>query len=423
MKIEFKQTEMGLIPTNWELKKLDEACEIKKNLFFPSKKENLKYIGLEHIIQQELRLNGIGKSNGLASNKFKFKAGQVLFGKLRPYFRKIVHPNFNGVCSTDIWVIDSKKGFDNAFLFYFWANPDFIEETINSSEGTRMPRAKWNYLSKLKFNFPHILEQKSIASVLSSFDDKIELLEKQNEALEKIGEALFKHWFVDFEFQDEKGKSYKSSGGKMVYNEELRKEIPQGWKSLRLGDFCDILNGFAFKSEDYSDKGIFLLRTRNFSTSNSIHKNDPIFLPKDFSKTFNKYFLKKFDILLVMVGASVGNTGFVTSNILPALQNQNMWNFRSKNSKNQLFLKVLIDIVVKNNLSSKSGSARDFFRKDLFRKVDIINPNDAVLSNFNNVLYEIYEKLNLNFTEIEKLKQTRDLLLPKLMSGKIRVRL
>lgn len=129
----------------WREYKLEEVTEPIKETYNPNGSDDYAYIGLEHIEQESLRLNSVGISSDVTSNKFLFKSNDVLFGKLRPYFRKVVKPQFDGICSTDIWVFRAKKGFDQNYLYYFIANWDFVN-TANSGEGgTRMPRADWNF--------------------------------------------------------------------------------------------------------------------------------------------------------------------------------------------------------------------------------------------------------------------------------------
>ncbi|MFO0793049.1 MAG: restriction endonuclease subunit S [Candidatus Brocadiaceae bacterium] len=185
----------------WKKYKLGDVARLLKKQYSPNKKDGLAYIGLEHIEQQTLRLNGIGKSSKVTSQKFRFSSGDILFGKLRPYFRKVYRPKFDGVCSTDIWVVRAKEGFEQSFLFYFMANQDFINESNSGSSGTRMPRADWDHLSKTEWNIPESIEtQRRIASILSALDDKIELNRQTNQTLEAIAQAIFKEWFVDFRF-------------------------------------------------------------------------------------------------------------------------------------------------------------------------------------------------------------------------------
>ena len=138
----------------WEECKLEQMVEPTKETYTPNPDENLNYIGLEHIEQEALRLNGVGNSTDVTSNKFKFKVDDILFGKLRVYFRKVVKVKFSGICSTDIWVMRAKKGYDQDFLFYFLANKDFIDLANGGEGGTRMPRADWNFLKITDWNVP-----------------------------------------------------------------------------------------------------------------------------------------------------------------------------------------------------------------------------------------------------------------------------
>ena len=99
----------------FERKSFRECAQLIRDSYNPSANENLPYVGLEHIGQQTLRLNAIGSSSETISNKLRFRSGDILFGKLRPYFRKVVMPKFDGVCSTDIFVIRAKEGTDQNF--------------------------------------------------------------------------------------------------------------------------------------------------------------------------------------------------------------------------------------------------------------------------------------------------------------------
>ncbi|MDP3829640.1 MAG: restriction endonuclease subunit S, partial [Ignavibacteriaceae bacterium] len=208
--------------SEWKEYKLEEITEPIKTTHNPNGSDEYVYIGLEHIEQGTLRLNSIGVSSDVTSNKFLFKANDVLFGKLRPYFRKVVKPQFDGICSTDIWVFRAKKGIDQSYLFYFLANWDFVD-TANSGEGgTHMPRADWNFLKDTEWKLPTDQnEQCAIASILSSLDDKIDLLHRQNKTLEQLAETLFRQWFVE--------------------------EIEENWESTTLDQHIEIFRGLSYK--------------------------------------------------------------------------------------------------------------------------------------------------------------------------------
>ena len=184
------------VQNNWKECKLGDIAKLSKKTWKVGD-ELMPYIGLEHIEESKLRLNSIGSSENVASNKFRFQADDTLFGKLRPYFRKVIKPNFDGVCSTDIWVLNPQKGIDKDFLFYFFANQELVDISYSASSGTRMPRADWDFLSQTVWNIPSIEEQKEIAEVLSSLDDKIDLLHRQNQTLESLAQTLFRQWFIE----------------------------------------------------------------------------------------------------------------------------------------------------------------------------------------------------------------------------------
>jgi type I restriction enzyme S subunit len=136
---------------------------------------DIKYIGLEHIGEGTLSLNGFGYASDVNSSKAVFEKGDILFGKLRPYFRKVIIAPFDGICSTDIWVVKPKNGIDRNFLFYWMASQDFVDEVTRSSEGTRMPRAKWEIASKIEIPDVDIVNQKKIGEILHALDQKIHL--------------------------------------------------------------------------------------------------------------------------------------------------------------------------------------------------------------------------------------------------------
>ena len=208
----------------------------------------------------------MGSSDQVTSLKSRFRAGDVLFGKLRPYFRKVVQPSFSGMCSTDILVVRPRHGVDRRFLFYFMAQPSFVEEASRASEGTKMPRAKWEYLERLPLRLPSLPEQGAIARVLGTLDDKIELNRRMNQTLEEICRALFKFWFVDFgpvrakmEGRWKKGESLPGMPADMwdlwpsEFEESEIGEIPKGWTVRPLAEVATFTRGVSYRGEDLAD--------------------------------------------------------------------------------------------------------------------------------------------------------------------------
>jgi type I restriction enzyme S subunit len=169
----------------WESVTFGQIARRRTETWNPGDSEAI-YIGLEHISPYELRLLGTGVSTAVSSNKTRFLADDVLFGKLRPYFQKVVRPTFPGVCSTDIWALcpadDSKM--DPGFLHWVVADPAFSDFANSAETGTRMPRASWQWVSTYELALPPLEEQRRIARVLSVLHDAIEVSRSLIESLE-----------------------------------------------------------------------------------------------------------------------------------------------------------------------------------------------------------------------------------------------
>ncbi|MHB8169757.1 MAG: restriction endonuclease subunit S [Thermoleophilia bacterium] len=232
----------------WRIERFERIATLSRNTVHPSEATGLPYIGLEHIAGGALALMGIGVAEDVASTKSRFLRGDVLFGKLRPYFRKVVRAPFDGICSTDIWVVRPRSGVDGGFLFYLMASDLFVEPVVRASEGTKMPRAKWEYAASLKLPLPSLPEQRAIAHILGTLDDKIELNRRMNETLEAMARAIFKSWFVDFDPVRAKAAGRDPGLPKNIADlfsdrlvESKLGEIPAGWEVGELGDVAEHL--------------------------------------------------------------------------------------------------------------------------------------------------------------------------------------
>ena len=177
---------------------LGECGAVVNRTVSPDELGDTPYIGLEHIGENTLSLLSSGLASDVTSAKSRFERDDVLFGKLRPYFRKVVRAPFDGICSTDIWVVKPKSGVDAMYLFYLMASQDFVDFATQGSIGTKMPRAKWDHVSSFPVFLPPLPEQRRIAHILGTLDDKIELNRRMNKTLEEMARAIFKDWFVDF---------------------------------------------------------------------------------------------------------------------------------------------------------------------------------------------------------------------------------
>ncbi len=409
-----KQIEIDDMPNGWQEHILSEVITVNPQRDL-KKGSLVKFVSMADLnaFDKEIR-GGVFRE---FSGGSKFINGDTLMARITPclengktVFVDILEENEVAGGSTEFIVLSGKEGKTiNEFVYYLTISPEIRQKVIQSMTGTSgRQRVENDIFKKIIINLPAIDEQYAITKILSDLDTKIEINHQMNKILESIAQTLFKRWFVDFEFPGYERTKFVNG-------------LPEGWAEAKLGDFVDILNGFAFKSEDFVGSGVFLLRTRNFTEDGYVMRDDTACLPESFYDEYKGFRLKKFDVLLVMVGASVGKMAMVQSSVLPALQNQNMWNFRYKNSAGQLFLNFLVKKIVQENLGTASGSARDFFRKDYFRSIDFILPDERVLKDFDKQASTMFDQIDKNLTEIGILSQIRDSLLPKLMTGELAV--
>ena len=376
---------------NWQKIKLGDAAGEVRNLYNPSPGEHLKYIGLEHIKQNTLRLSSIGDSADTQSAKKFFSTNDVLFGSLRAYFRKVVKPKFNGVCSTDITVLRSKNGNDQNFLYYFIANPHFIDFAAASAEGTRMPRVSWKFLSKTQWNFPPSVDQKRISDILSAFDDKIELNNKISRTLEQTAQAIFKEWFGKSEKLKAKSEKLFKLGkiicGKTPSKSNLKYfggEIP----FIKIPDMHNQM---------------FILKTEDSLTEVGADSQKNKFIPRN--------------SICVSCIATVGLVSITTKD---SQTNQQINTIIPKSESYLEFLYLALK-TIKNDLMliGSGGSTTLNINTSIFSNIEILVPGEEVIDKFHKLANPMFNKILQINKENQKLVALRDLLLPKLMRGEI----
>ena len=172
-----------------------------------------------------------------------YAPGNILIGNIRPYLKKIWFADRYGGSSADVLVFEVNKSYDPKFVYYSMCRDDFFTHMMNGVKGTKMPRGDKNHI--LSFPIPdyEISKEQQIASILTALDMKIDLNQRINNELELIAKTLYDYWFVQFDFPNEDGQPYKNSGGKMVWSDELKREIPFGWEVGTLLDIADYANG------------------------------------------------------------------------------------------------------------------------------------------------------------------------------------
>jgi len=318
---------------------------------------------------------------------------------------------------------------DNGFLFYSLRTRLMQHRLGARASGSTVQGIKAAELKKVLIPLPDVDTQKVIVKTLSCLDRKIENLRRQNETLEAIAQTLFKHWFVDFEFPydfaqgkpNADGKPYKSSGGEMVPSE--LGEIPVGWRVGEIEDLFNFLEGPGIRNWQYTETGTRFINIRLIQNGDIEVENANCISNEEANGKYNHFHLKPQDFV-VSTSGTLGRCAIVREEHLPLILNTSVIRFRPKKQNDYEFMYQLFQskYFTHNLKSLASGSVQLNFGPMHLRQIKIFIPTRQVLDEFSTTARSVYQKYTLNFRQIQTLTKTRDVLLPKLMSGKLRIK-
>ena len=321
----------------------------------------------------------------------------------------------------NIGVFSCRDEFKAKWLFYYLQSPmarNHIKRFLNGAV------QKFLSLKQLR-DFPILPFEKdkiSIVEILSALDKKIALNKQINARLEEMAKTLYDYWFVQFDFPDTNGKPYKSSGGEMVFDETLKREIPKGWEVKSLGEIISLERGVTYSKDSIcNDKnGIGILRATNIS-GNNIDLNDLIYISGEVSKQQK---LRPFDILIVM---SSGSKEHIGKNGVYYFEQDNAFGaFCSKITPQKVFFEFISIFLQSNNFRNYVknqclGTNINNLNNSHILHCPIVRPNDEYIEAFHKQIKLIYEKISCNVKQNHHLTQLRDFLLPMLMNGQVSV--
>ncbi len=185
-----KQTEIGEIPESWEVVQLKEIANLRRENVKPNDNQNLNFVGLEHIDSGESNLKRWGDASEVKSAKNHFYSDDVLYGKLRSYLDKAVIAEMEGICSTDILVFTANSKADPRFLVYLLHTEAFVNHAVATSTGISHPRTSWDSLGKFTFAIPPLTEQRAIANIFQTIDEKTAALAREVELIDELFHAM-----------------------------------------------------------------------------------------------------------------------------------------------------------------------------------------------------------------------------------------
>lgn len=327
----------------------------------------------------------------------------------------------------------------NKFYYYYFQLPGVQKFFYDVATGSTIKNLSLGSLNNFVVPIPDGKEAHKIAAVLSALDDKIELNNKINIELEKMAKTLYDYWFVQFDFpfdfaqgkpneegkpnengtEAERSRGYKSSGGEMVYDAALKREIPKGWEVKKLSEIAQTGSGGTPKSttKEYYENGNipwinsgelnspFIISTKNFITEVALKNSSAKYFPAN-------------TILMAMYGATAGKTSIIS---FEATTNQAICAVMPKEKEFFHYTKFVLDDMYQYLINLSTGSARDNLSQDKIKNLDVIIPDSETLKKYSKQVATSFEKIKNNLQQNQELASLRDWLLPMLMNGQVRV--
>lgn len=410
-----------------ELKKykLCEICDINKaSLKATDNIEEILYLDTSNITENTIaELQYFKRKNAPSRAQRKIQDKTIIFSTVRPnqnHFGIMNQPKENLIVSSGFTTLDikNKEEFDANYVYLKLTQPAIVDylQTLAQNSVSSYPSINPDDIGNLCFQFPPLQTQRKIAAILSALDDKIALNRRINAKLEAMAKRLYDYWFVQFDFPNADGKPYKSSGGKMEYNANLKRDIPAGWKVGNLYNIAEYVNGLAcqnYRPQD-NEKYLPVIKIKEMhdgitTETERVSENIP-----------NKYKIYDGDILFswsatleVMLWCN-GNGGL----------NQHIFKVNPKDYFSKEYVLQQLDSYIVNfqKQAESRKTTMGHITSEHINQSRITIPPKEVIEHYTKVVAPIYEKIIATSKEIQKLTAMRDRLLPLLMNGQIEVK-
>ncbi|MBE8723401.1 restriction endonuclease subunit S [Flavobacterium hungaricum] len=383
----------------------------------------VEHLGIERFTHQNLPL--VSDKDRERLSKYMLREGDIVFSRVGSVDRCTYVTKeedgwmFSGRCIR----VRTNENANGRYLNFYFRQDEFKKMMLNISVGATMPSLNTKLMDNIPLSLPSLTIQNKIAKILSDLDTKIELNNKINAELEAMAKTLYDYWFVQFDFPDVNGNPYKSSGGKMVYNAELKREIPEGWKKGTLNNIGEIIGGST------PSKAI----NENFSLS----EGTPWITPKDLSVNKGKKFisrgeynvtqrgLKETSLKIMPAGtvllssrAPIGYLAIARTNVTT---NQGFKSFVPKETFFSEYIYYTIQNLISVIEANSSGSTFKEVSSSVLKTIKTILPKEEVLLSFYKKVNTIFKKQNCLELENQQLASLRDWLLPMLMNGQVTI--
>lgn len=405
---------------------LSSVAEIVSTKVAVSSLAGHPYVSTENLLPN---LGGLGEGALPDAERVNgFKKSDTLFSNIRPYFRKVHYAPVAGGCSADVLVFRTKdpQEFWPAYLYYCLADPTFIDHTMATCKGAKMPRGDKGAMLQYLVSKPELAIQKKVSSLLRGLDESILTLQHQNTALEAIAQRLFRSWFVNFDPVHAKaaGKEPDAMSADLAtlfpseFEDSELGQIPKGWSVSPYAEAIDILSGGTPKTnvEGYWNGDIswfsvtdapvagqvFVLRTEKHITKSGLENSPAKLLPARST--------------IISARGTVGKIGMVSG---PMTINQSCYALAPKKDQGLYWVYFQTRNLVSRLKQMAHGGVFDTITRDTFKGVNVVNPPDGVFDAFSTASKPLFDALECNGRLILCLTELRDHLLPRLISGKL----
>ena len=397
--------------------RLKDIAEYKNERIETNQLTTVNYISTENLLPNK---QGKQSASNLPSSKTvkKYTESDILISNIRPYFKKIWQADNIGGISNDVLNITSSNGkISNDYLYYYLSQDKFFQYMTQTSKGTKMPRGDKEAIMEFEIQVPKNVKYQNFISNLGKFlDNKIKINTEIIENLEELSQTLFKRWFIDFEFPDKNGTPYKSSGGEMI-DSELGK-IPSNWKIYKLKDIA------SHKKETFNPKKSEEVTVKHFSLP--AYDNEEQAIEEEVNKIkSNKWIINNNCVLFSKMNPDTKRIW------LPVIDNKKLnvassefVVMESPNNKINSFIyniclnSQFIDYLKANTTGSTNSRQRVKPTIAVNYKLAI---EDSIVKKYSEIITPYMEEMKILRSEIGKLTQLRDTLLPKLMSGELEI--
>ena len=390
----------------WKEYRIGDVCNTISDTY-RGNAEDVVLINTSDVLEGKC-LNHIKTPNRDLKGQFKktFRKDDILYSEIRPANKRYAYIDFDAtdyIASTKLMVIRHNERILPQYLFYILKSQAVVDELqmLAESRSGTFPQITFSEIANMEIKLPPIEQQRQLISILKSLDDKIEVNRKINENLEQQAQALFKSWFVDFE-------PFKN--GEFVESELGM--IPKGWRVGSIYDYIDVVYGAPYKSSLFNDKkeGLPLIRIRDLKT-NAPQFYTPEILP-------NTEFVKAGDIVAGMDAEFIPYVWLGEKGVL----NQRCCKFRGKNEAiSNYYILFLIKPELEYVQSYKTGTTVSHLGKSDIDRFRFVTPPLDVVKSFSDLVDGMLKELVNRASESRRLAELRDTLLPKLMSGELKV--